>query len=132
MLTTPLAAVLTVALTWVMIMTAATLKSEMWTPAGVVVAAGNREGLPDPVGLAGRSDRAATNMLENLVLFAAILATAALAGTPPPALALGLNVFLFARLVYWLVYLAGIPYLRTAVWAVSIVGLGLMGWAIVG
>ena len=132
MLPTPLAAVLTVALTWVMILTAATVKSEMWTPAGVAVAAGNREGVPAPVGLAGRADRAAKNMLENLVLLAALLAAAALAGTPPPALALGLNVFLFARLAYWLVYLAGIPYLRTAVWTVGVVGLGLMAWAIVG
>lgn len=130
MLTTPNAAVLTVALTWVMILTAATFKSRMWTVEGMMRATGNRETGPDLAGVAGRSDRAAKNMLENLVLFASLLAAAAIAGTPPPELALGVNVFFFARLVYWFVYLAGIPMLRTGVWFVAVVGLALMGWAI--
>ena len=37
--------------------------------------------------------------------------------------------FFWARLTYWPVYLAGIVYLRTAVWAVSILGLAMMIFA---
>ena len=38
----------------------------------------------------------------------------------------GAQLFLWARLAYAVIYLAGIPYLRTAVWLVSIVGLVLI------
>jgi len=40
--------------------------------------------------------------------------------------ALGSELFFWARLVYVPVYLAGIPWVRTAVWGVSIVGLILI------
>ena len=43
-------------------------------------------------------------------------------GTP----ALGAQLFFWARLVYAPVYLAGVPWVRTAVWLVSIVGLILI------
>ena len=39
---------------------------------------------------------------------------------------LGAEVFFWSRLVYLVVYYAGIPVLRTAVWGVSIVGLAMM------
>jgi len=39
---------------------------------------------------------------------------------------LGAQIFFWARLAYALVYLGGIPWLRTAVWTVSIVGLALI------
>jgi uncharacterized MAPEG superfamily protein len=39
---------------------------------------------------------------------------------------LGAQLFFWARLTYALVYLAGIPWLRTAVWAVSVIGMLLI------
>lgn len=130
MLPTPIAAVLTVALAWAMIMVAATLSSKMWSVQGIQRAFGNRDDEADLAGITGRADRAAKNMLENLVLYAALLAAAGVAQTPLDELAPGANLFLVARLVYWGVYLAGIPGLRTAVWFVAVAGLGWMGWAI--
>jgi uncharacterized MAPEG superfamily protein len=39
---------------------------------------------------------------------------------------LGAQLFFWARLVYAFVYLAGIPWLRTGVWTVSVIGLILI------
>jgi len=59
-----------------------------------------------------------------ILLLAAVLA-AHMAGKGAQAAA-GATVFFWARLVYWPVYIAGIIYLRTAVWFVSIIGLGMI------
>jgi len=39
---------------------------------------------------------------------------------------LGAQIFFWARVVYAGVYIAGIPWLRTGVWAVSVVGLAMI------
>lgn len=84
---------------------------------------GNREDMPTIVGWAGRAERAHRNMLESLVLFAALVLVAQAAGKADAATALGAQLFFWGRLAYAVVYLIGIPWLRTGVWAVSIAGL---------
>jgi uncharacterized MAPEG superfamily protein len=93
---------------------------------GLPALAGNREGLAPCTGWAGRAARAHHNMLENLVLFAALVLVAVAAGRTNSTTLLGAQLFFWARLVYVLVYLGGIPWLRTAVWLVSVVGLALI------
>lgn len=88
--------------------------------------AGNREPVPELTGWAGRATRAHRNMLESLVLFAALILVAQAAGISTPMTVLGAQLFFWARLAYAVVYLAGIPWLRTGVWAVSMVGLILI------
>jgi uncharacterized MAPEG superfamily protein len=90
---------------------------------GLPALAGNRDNLPAIEGWAGRAQRAHRNMLENFVLFAALVLVAQVAGKANAMTALGANLFFWARLVYAPVYLIGIPYLRTGAWAVSVVGL---------
>ena len=85
--------------------------------------AGNREDLPLLVGWAGRAQRAHRNMLENLVLFASLVLVAQIAGRDNATTALGAQLFFWARVVYVPVYLIGIPWVRTGVFAVSVVGL---------
>lgn len=93
---------------------------------GLPALAGNREGLPAPTGWAGRAQRAHRNMLENLVLFAALVLIVVLADKSNAMTLLGAQLFFWARLVYAFVYLAGIPWLRTGVWFVSVIGLALI------
>ena len=112
-------------LCWVMIMTAAMLKTR-----GIVNAGGNRDDLPEPSALAGRADRAAKNMLENLVLFTALLAAAKLGNGDQDRIVLGARIFFWARVAYFPIYLAGIKHVRTIVWAVGIAGMGLIFSAI--
>lgn len=88
--------------------------------------AGNRESMPVIEDWAGRAYRAHMNMLQNLVLFAALVLTAHVAGRANAMTALGAQLFFWARLAYAVIYLAGIPWLRTSVWSVSIIGLILI------
>jgi uncharacterized MAPEG superfamily protein len=93
---------------------------------GLPLLAGNREDMPALTGWAGRAKRAHHNMLESLVVFAIVVIVAHLAGRSNPMTALGAALFFWARLAYALVYLIGIPWLRTAVWAVSMAGIVLI------
>jgi len=93
---------------------------------GLPTLAGNREGLPEIKGWGGRAARAHRNMLENLALFAALVLVAAIAEKTNSTTLLGAQIFLYARIVYALVYIAGVPWLRTGVWAVSVVGLAMI------
>jgi uncharacterized MAPEG superfamily protein len=113
-------------LTWLMLMVASLLRSKGWTGPGMQVAFGNRDDVPTPSPLAGRANRAAMNMLENLAIFTALVAALHFSGKASAQAQLGANIFFWARLAYWPCYLAGIVYLRTAIWLVSIVGLAMM------
>src|SRR5882757_4310914 len=55
------------ALTWLMLMTSSALRTQGLSPGGFARAVGNRDDLRSPTPIAGRADRAAKNMLENLV-----------------------------------------------------------------
>jgi uncharacterized MAPEG superfamily protein len=90
---------------------------------GLPMLAGNREDLPPRQGWAGRASRAHHNMLENLVLFAVLVVSASIMGKINGATALGAQLFFWGRLAYAPIYIAGIPWLRTAAFGVSIVGL---------
>ena len=126
MMSTMQALVWSAILTWLMLIAASVLRAEAWTSSGMQVAFGNRDKLPELTPLAGRADRAAKNMLENLAIFTALLAAVHLAGKAGTRADLGANVFFWARLAYWPCYLAGIIYLRTALWLVSIIGLAMV------
>lgn len=120
---------LSAVLTWLMILTAATLGSKLWTVDGMRWGFGSRGTPIELTPLAGRADRAAKNMLENMILFTA-LAVAALLSDSTPEARLGANIFFWARVVYWPVYLVGVAYVRTTIWLVSVVGMGLMAVSI--
>ncbi len=90
---------------------------------GLPELAGNREPAPKITGWADRARRAHLNMLESLVLFAALVLTAVVAQKTNGTTAVGAQLFFWARLVYALIYAAGIPWLRTAVWGISVIGL---------
>jgi len=93
---------------------------------GLSALVGNREPLLECKGWAGRAQRAQRNMIENLLLFAALVLVAVAAGRTNSMTLLGAQLFFWSRLVYAAVYIGGIPWLRTGVWAVSVAGLILI------
>ena len=93
---------------------------------GLPMLAGNRESLPEITGWAARAQRAHRNMLENLVLFAALVFVAIAVGKTNEMTVLGAQLFFWGRVGYALLYIGGIAWLRTGAWFVSIVGLILM------
>jgi uncharacterized MAPEG superfamily protein len=91
-------------------------------PAGYVFTP--RDQPPAPKGVMfGRSTRALANYVENFAPFVAL--SLALIVTQRTG-GLGATVWVLARIVYIPLYLFGIAYARTAVWAISIVGLLMM------
>jgi uncharacterized MAPEG superfamily protein len=130
-MTTTLSLVIYMAiLTWLTVLLASLFRVKGWTPAGTLLAAGNRDNLPEATPFAARAERTARNTLENFVLFAAIALVAHAAGATSPNVLRGAEIFFWARVAYIPVYYAGIAFLRTGIWVVSIVGLALMVLAI--
>jgi uncharacterized MAPEG superfamily protein len=98
---------------------------------GLPTLAGNREDMPDMTSWAGRAERAHSNMLENLVLFAILVLVAQAAGVRNAMTLLGAQLFFWGRVGHAVLYIAGIPWARTAAWVVSVVGLILIAWQLV-
>jgi len=114
-----------VVLTFVQVLIAAMAANQV---VGLTTLAGNRDDLPVMSGFAGRAKRAHLNMLENMVLFSALVLIAVVAQKTNAMTALGALIFFWARLLYAVIYLIGIPWLRTLAWAVSVVGMIMVAW----
>ncbi|CAM5346976.1 MAPEG family protein [Rhodanobacter lindaniclasticus] len=94
---------------------------------GLGWAASARDEVKPPLGgIGGRLDRARANFLETFPLFAAAVLAAHLLQRHDALTVLGAQLYFWARVAYLPVYAAGIPYLRTAIWAVSIAGIALV------
>ena len=91
--------------------------------------AGNRDTFA-PEGIAGRASRAHRNMLENLPLFAALVLIVHVAGLSSDTSILGAQIFVIARLAFAIIYIIGIPWIRTAAFLISVVGLVMVSWPI--
>lgn len=93
---------------------------------GLPTLAGNREGLPPLTGWVGRAQRAHRNMLESLVIFAVVVLVAALADKTNSTTLLGAQLFFWSRLAYAVVYVIGIPWVRTLLWTASVIGIAII------
>jgi uncharacterized MAPEG superfamily protein len=94
---------------------------------GIPWAFGNREQVMPPLpGMRGRTVRAFHNFSETFPLFAATLLLAAVLGHEGGNVTLGAELYFFGRLAYLACYMAGIRYLRTAAWGVSLAGIVLI------
>ena len=74
---------------------------------------------PDPP-WAERARRAHANAVENLAVFAPLVAILTLIGVSTPATILASKVYLGTRLVHYAVYAAGIPVVRTLSFLVGV------------
>ncbi len=113
----------TVALTIVQLLVAV-VGATMQFPMPVLV--GNREAAIEGRGWVGRAQRAHRNILESLVLFATLVLVAQVAGRANAMTAMGAALFFYGRLIYAAIYWAGIAWVRTVAWAVSLTGLVLI------
>ncbi|AKC72752.1 hypothetical protein MB84_24820 [Pandoraea oxalativorans] len=66
-----------------------------------------------------RAKRAHANAVENLAVFAPLVLIAALAGISTPATVFAAKLYLIARIVHYVVYVAGIPVVRTLAFLVG-------------
>jgi uncharacterized MAPEG superfamily protein len=97
-----------------------------YTQVGLIKLVGNREDMPKLVGWVGRAERAHLNILQNLLLFAVLVLVAVVTNRTNDMTLLGAQLFFWGRIAYALIYLAGLPWLRTISWLVSVIGLLLI------
>ena len=94
---------------------------------GLPAAVGNRDDFPaNKPGFAGRLDRAVANLKEGLIFFIPIVLLAVAFKTSNEMTATGAMLFTGARVAHAVVYMAGIPWLRTLLFLASVAGLGMM------
>lgn len=91
---------------------------------GLGWAAGPRDGEAKPLsGVAARLVRASSNFLETFAFFAAVVLVGFALQRHDATTALGAQLYFWARVAFVFTYAAGIPYLRTLIWAASIAGI---------
>lgn len=93
---------------------------------GVPDVPGGRDKPPPANSFAGRAQHAAQNMLQSLTPFAALVLVAEITNRTNPSTGLGVQVFFAARFIYAIIATIGLPWLRTAVWCVSIAAMVLI------
>lgn len=98
---------------------------------GLPALLGNRDDMPPIAGAADRANRAYRNMLESLLLFTALILIAAVAGKTNATTLLGAQLFIWARLAYAIIYVIGIPVLRTGAWFIAVIGMALIFFQLV-
>jgi uncharacterized MAPEG superfamily protein len=91
-------------------------------PGGLAWAFGNRETSLAVPAWTSRAERAHQNLVENLAPFAILVLVAHVAGKTNATTALGATLFFWARVAHAAAYIAGIIYLRTAVFFIATVG----------
>ncbi len=79
---------------------------------------------------ARRAQRAHMNLIENLVPFGALVLVAHVSGAADEVTAIGARLFFWARLVQYVVHVAGIPWLRTLAFVVAWIGNLIILWQI--
>ena len=92
------------------------------TPGGVAWGLGNREEDFRFPAWAGRAERAHRNLVENLAPFAILVLVAQLTGRANASTALGAELFFWGRVLHALAYIAGVIYVRTAMFIIAIIG----------
>jgi uncharacterized MAPEG superfamily protein len=94
--------------------------------AGLAENLGNRDHMR-PLSVTGqRAARALANMHEALPVFLALALMNMIVGTSAGMAITGATIFLVARTAYLVVYVLGIPVLRTLIWLAGIAGLIMM------
>ena len=91
-------------------------------PGGLAWGLGNRDVPLDVAPWVRRAERAHANLIENLAPFAILVLVAHVAGKANATTALGATLFFWGRVAHAAVYVAGIPYLRTAAFFVGTAG----------
>ena len=79
--------------------------------------------VPPPGRVTGRLERAQANLYETLPLFIGAVLIAYLAGRTGAMTAWGAALYFWARLIYIPLYAFGVPFVRSLVWLVSLIGL---------
>src|SRR5881392_1390165 len=82
--------------------------------------------VPPLTGVAGRIERAFRNFLETFPVFVAAVLLVHVLGRESALSEWGAGLYFSARLVYLLLYAAGVPLLRSLIWNIAFAGIVLL------
>ncbi|MFT5181583.1 MAG: putative MAPEG superfamily protein [Alphaproteobacteria bacterium] len=99
---------------------------------GLVNAVGYPENPPELPAWAQRAKRVHENMVENLAPFAALVLVAQVTGAANETTALASLLFFWSRVAHAIVFILGIPWLRTLAFFAAWIGLVLIFIEIIG
>jgi uncharacterized MAPEG superfamily protein len=98
---------------------------------GNISALSGRDDIPHlQPGLGGRLHRAIANLKEGLHIFTPLVLLTAILGISNEFTVLGAQLYLAARVLHAPLYLSGIVGLRTAAFAIGVLGLFLLAWGL--
>lgn len=93
---------------------------------GVLYSATARDDEPAPNELTARGIKALRNFLETYAAFIALAVATELSGRSDGLTQWGAHIWFWGRLAYLPLYVFGVVYIRSLVWTVAGIGLGLM------
>ena len=77
-------------------------------------------------GIGGRVIRAFDNFMQTYVFFVALVLVGQVLDRHSTLTVAGANIYFWARVVYWPLYVLGVPMVRSLVWVVAVVGIVLL------
>ena len=98
---------------------------------GLPTAAGNQHDISPWEGANDRLNRAIRNLIEAIAIFAPIAIAVHVLGLNNDTTALGAQIFFIARVIHSIVYVIGVPWVRTSAWAAGVTGIVMVGSALV-
>ncbi len=92
---------------------------------------GSRDEPRDKSAMQGRAARTIANHIESMLLFVPLILVAHLIGLSTALTIWGAGLYLIGRAAFAMLYLFGVPVLRSGAWAVSVLGIMLVGFEVV-
>jgi uncharacterized MAPEG superfamily protein len=89
-------------------------------------AAGPRDEEKTPTGIAARLKRVQANFMETFPFFAVAVMACHVTNRDTAMTALGAELYFWGRIVYIPLYTLGVPFLRSLVWVVTLVGIVML------
>ena len=99
---------------------------------GLGTAAGNQHDIAPWTGTNDRLNRAIRNLIEAIAIFVPIAVAVQVLGLTNETTALGAQIFLVSRVIHAIVYVAGIPWVRTIAWAGGVLGIVMVATPLLG
>ncbi|GAB0117579.1 MAPEG family protein [Acidisoma sp. 7E03] len=93
---------------------------------GLDFSASARDDQEPLTGVAGRVIRAFANFRETFPFFVALVLASAVLHRDGGLVTTGAELYVWGRLIYWPLYVAGIPWIRSIIWLLASFGLVLM------
>ncbi len=94
--------------------------------AGNAYSMGPRDEKIEATGLAGRLERAQRNFQESFAVFVVVVVVAHISGSANWLTAIGAHLYFWCRVLYLPAYGLTIPYVRTGLWQISMIGVVLI------